>query len=294
MSIRNRRAPRLAPRPPASHQRVVVPPRIEAPALQLACQTAPLIPSPLLRKPRIAAQVGQARAALARQTGKAEQEIELTVRTVPGSDHRLLVFQEAGGHQHPVTLPSPTLREGVAEWLADLHVLAGSGPGYRIVPGVLASHAMWKLVRTPEGQGLQQYGTVGASSSLGGAGYVWRLDGGPRAVGAGGELSVPFVSAGANPLLGDTLELSIPGFVSLLAAVKRQPEAKDVGWLGVVWHQGLGPHAADGATVDFELVLGHPALARPLAPAVDGALRLMNPLTSRLHALLPSREPEST
>jgi hypothetical protein len=86
-------------------------------------------------------------------------------------------------------------------------------------------------------------------------------------------------------LLGDKLELSIPGYVTLIAAVKKGAAgADDVGWLGVVWHQGIFGHGP-GPTVNAKLVVGHPALAAPLAPVVGGASAVLSPVMARLHAL---------
>jgi hypothetical protein len=265
--------------------------------LAAAVRTAPVIPSALLKEPAVAALADEARRVLARGSGRRPEDVEVDARVLPGSGDRVVVFRDASGRKAELALGAPLSSpeaHGIARGLADLNVIAGVGAGFRIVPGVLSTGAMPTVARFRDRDDLARHLRVGASTTLGGGAWVWELADKPRSVGPAVAMSLPFVSVERDPLLGDKLELSIPGYVTVLAAVKKgeqsgttasnEPGRDDIGWLGVVWHQGLlGP--GPGPTVHAKLVVGHPALAAPLGPIVGAASRAMSPLMTRLHAL---------
>jgi hypothetical protein len=288
-------APTRAASPPSHERRIPMPAPPATPglstadraALIAAVRTAPVVPSALLRDPAVAALADEARRALARGTGRRPDEVELDVRALSGAEGRVLLFRESSGRQMSLPAPPPADEQvrGIAAALAGWNVVAGVGLGYRVVPGVISSGAMATATHTAGRDELAAHLRVGASTTLGGAAYVWELDGRPRPVGPAFALAAPFVRSERDPQLGDKLELSIPGYVTFLAAVKRgEGDANDVGWLGVVWNQGLlGP--GPGPTVNAKLVLGHPVLAAPLAPVVGGATAVLSPIMARLQQL---------
>ncbi|MBM4281487.1 MAG: hypothetical protein FJ137_12260 [Deltaproteobacteria bacterium] len=282
---------------PTSHTRTVVIPQVAPPAslapadraaLVAAVRTATVVPPALLREPAVAALADEARRTLARATGRIPADVEVDVRVLPGAGDRVLVFRERSGRQ--VTLPagdalSSGEAKGIGAALADLNVIAGLGLGFRVMPGVFSVGSMATASRFNDRDGVVAHLRIGASSTVGGAAYVWQLDGGPRPVGPTVAVAAPFVSTERDPLVGDKLELSIPGYVTVFAAVKRgESKAPDIGWLGVVWHQGLFGHGP-GPTMSAKLVVGHPALAAPLAPVFGGAAAVLSPVMARLQAL---------
>lgn len=281
---------------PSSHERVVEMPaqpqspglsETERQALVGAIRTAPPLPSTLMKDPAVAALADEARRRLARGTGRRPEEIEVDVRALPGSDNRVLFFREASGRG--IALPGGALSaqeaHGMGAALAELNVIGGLGLGYRVVPGVFSAAAMTTVGRFSDREALATHLRAGATTTVASAAYVWEVKDRPSPVGPALAVSAPFVSSGQDPLLGDKLELSIPGYVSVIAAVKHgDGSERDVGWLGVVWHQGLlGP--GPGPTVNAKLVVGHPVLAAPLAPVVGAATAVLSPIMARLHAL---------
>lgn len=257
-------------------------------ALVASVRRAPLIPSKLMREPAVAALADQARNAIARRSNQRPEDIELDVRVLPGSDERILLFRDARGHASTKQLDAPLSHaeaHKLGRALGDLNVIAGVGAGYRIVPGVVSSGATATVSRLSGQEGLPRHIRAGGSTTIGGLAYVWDVTERPRPVGASTALSAPYVSAGNDPLMGDRLEFSIPGYATLIAAVKPGQEGSpDVGWLGVVWHHGLlGP--GPGPTVHAKLVVGHPALAPALRPAVNGAVAALSPVMARMQAL---------
>jgi hypothetical protein len=167
--------------------------------------------------PAVAALADEARRALARQTGRKPEDIELDVRALPGAGDRVLVFREAGGRQVSLpagaALPSNEAR-GIGAALADWNVIAGVGLGFRVVPGVFSTGAMATASRFSDRDGVAAHLRAGASTTVGGGAFVWQLDGGPRPVGPAVAIAAPFVSSERDPLVGDKLELSIPGYVT--------------------------------------------------------------------------------
>jgi hypothetical protein len=286
------------PSTPSTHERTISVPAAAPPStlsaseresLIAAVRTAPVVPGALLADPAVAALASEARRALARGTGRRPEDVEVDVRALPGEGGRVLVFRDAGGRQVSLgadAAPTPTEARGIGRALADWNVIAGVGVGFRVVPGVFSVGAMTTASHFAHKDGVAAHLRAGASTTVGGGAYVWELADRPRPVGPAVAISAPFVSSERDPLLGDKLELSIPGYVTLLAAVKHGEDAgaADTGFLGVVWHQGIfGP--GSGPTVNAKLVIGHSALAAPLAPVVGGAAAVLSPVMARLHAL---------
>lgn len=270
---------------PASHHRLVATPKPADPhGLAEAMRRAPPLPPAELRRPEVAALAEEAQRVLSRGRIVEEGAGELSVRALPGAAGRVLVFSDDAGRS--VALPAPPV-ERAASVLADMHLLVGVGAGYRLIPGVLSSGAMVSFRKEPDQEGVDRFVKAGVSSVVGGAAKVWDVTEEPTSLGVAREVSLPFVSVGENPVLGEVIEFSVPGLFSVLAAVKEDAGKDDVGWLGVVWHQGIGaegPHAA-GPTVNMKVLLGHPALAAPLSPVVEGAAKVISPLTARLEAM---------
>ncbi|MFZ9888419.1 MAG: hypothetical protein ACO3JL_13030 [Myxococcota bacterium] len=267
------------------HQRMEPVPKLADPmGLAAALRRAPALPNRRLTDPQVTALADEARKVLNRGSDDASGVRELSVRALPGADGRVLLFSDNRGRS--VALPEPPI-ERTAHVLSDLHLLVGVGAGYRLVPGLLSTGAMLSFRKEPGEGGLDRFVKAGASSVVGGAAQVWDVTKDPVSLGLAKEISLPFVSVGENPVLGEVIEFSIPGLLSVLAAVKEVPGKEDVGWLVVVWHQGIGtegPHAA-GPTVNMKALIGHPALAAPLSPVVEGAAKVMNPLSARLEAM---------
>jgi hypothetical protein len=262
--------------------------------LQAALRTAPVIPSPLMREPAVAALAEQARRVLARGTGRRPEDVELDARVLPGSGDRVVVFRDGRGRSAALTADAPLgPREahGVTQALADLNVIAGVGLGFRVVPGVFSVGAMPTAARFADRDGIARHLRAGASTTLGGGAWVWELKDRPVSVGPAVAVSAPFVSSERDPLLGDKVEVSIPGYVTVMAAVKQGAGDKDdVGWLGVVWHQGLLGHGP-GPTLNAKLVVGHPALAAPLRPVVAGAAAVLSPIMARIESMTHRHAP---
>jgi hypothetical protein len=256
--------------------------------LQAAVRAAPVIPSALLREPAVAALADEARRVLARGTGRRPDEVEVDARVLPGSQGKVVVFRDGDGRRASLAADAaiaPREADAIGRALADLSVIAGVGVGFRVLPGVFSVGAMPTVARFADRDDVARHLRVGASTTVGGGAWVWELKERPVSIGPAVAVAAPFVSSERDPLLGDKLELSIPGYVTLLAAVKKGSAGNDdVGWLGVVWHQGIFGHGP-GPTVNAKLVVGHPALAAPLAPVVGGASAVLSPVMARLHAL---------
>lgn len=257
-------------------------------SLEAQIRSAPVIPSPLLRDPAIAALTQEARHLLTRGTGRTPEDLELDARILPGSKHRVVLFRDATGRSTTLTADAPVTAleaRGIGRALADFKIVAGAGMGFRVIPGVFSAGAMGSVGRLHP-DGLSRHLRAGASTSLGGAAFVWEFKDRLEPVGASAAVSAPFLSSGYDPVLGDRVEVSVPGYVTVLAAVKRgETRGDDVGWLGVVWHQGL-LGAGPGPTINTKLIVGHPALAGPLRPAVDGASAVISPIMTRVRAMM--------
>lgn len=288
-----RRAPaRPAPvyplKHPSSHERVLasVPPPGKSAGLsddeyrQLleSIRTAPAIPLGTLHHPAQKALARSARERLARAAGCHPEDVQLRAFALPGTQGRVLLFSDAEGHQTHGSLAQQR-ENALARALSELSFSIGAGPGLRIIPGTLSAGATGAISHYAGRAGLVGNARAGVSTSVAGGAWQWEVAPKPTSLGPTVSLSAPYVSVEHCPVMGERVDVSVPGVFTLFAAVSPADESKpETGWIGLVWCQGLLPGPVPGPTVNLKLVVGHPALAAPLGPVVHGASRVMTPI----------------
>jgi len=283
-----RRAPVYPLERPSSHERVLtsVPPPGKSAGLsddeyrQLleSIRTAPAIPLGKLHHPAQKALARSARERLARAAGCRPEDVQLRAFALPGTQGRVLLFSDAEGHQTHGTLAQQR-ENALARALSELSFSIGAGPGLRIIPGTLSAGATGAISHYAGRAGLVGNARAGVSTSVAGGAWQWEVAPKPTSLGPTVSLSAPFVSVEHCPVMGERVDLSVPGVFTLFAAVSPADESKpETGWIGLVWCQGLLPGPVPGPTVNLKLVVGHPALAAPLGPVVHGASRVMTPI----------------
>lgn len=286
----------VPPERPSSHTLVL--PSVPAPGgraglsegeyrqLVESIRTAPAIPLGKLRDPRQRALAQAARRRLARAAGCKPADVHLVVQTVPGTQGRVLLFRDGAGHETHGSLPQRRREHALARALADLNCTVGLGPGFRIVPGALSVGATGTVSHFAGRDGLVGNARAGVSTNVVGGAWQWEVAPKPSSLGPAVSVSAPFVSVEHCPIMGERVDVSVPGVFTLFAAVSPADERRpETGWIGLVWCQGLLPAPVPGPTVNLKLVVGHPALAAPLAPAVHAASRVMSPIQAAIDAL---------
>lgn len=292
------------PERPASHTLVL--PGVPKPAkraglaeheyrqLVASVRTAPAIPLAELTSPGQAALARAARQRLAQAAGCRPADVRLVAQALPGTHGRVLLFRNGRGHETHGSLDHQQRASAFARALAGFNFTVGIGPGFRIVPGTLSASAIGTVSHLTGRQGLVTQARAGLSTNLAGGAWQWELAPTPTSLGPALSVSAPFVSVEHCPIVGERVDVSVPGVFTVFAAVSPADERRpEIGWLGLVWCQGLLPVAAPGPTANLKLVVGHPALAAPLGPAVHAANRVMSPLQAAIEGLARRLRPHA-
>lgn len=290
-----RRAPVFPLERPASHERVLpgLPPPGKSAGLsddehrQLleSIRTAPSIPLGTLHAPAQKALARAARERLARAAGCRPEDVQLRAFALPGTQGRVLLFTDKEGHQTHGTLAQQR-ENALARALGQLSYTVGVGPGLRIIPGTLSASAVGTVSHFAGREGLVGHGRAGVSTSVAGGAWQWEVAPKPSSLGPTVSVSAPFVSVEHCPIMGERVDLSVPGVFTLFAAVSPSDGTRpETGWIGLVWCEGLLPGPVPGPTVNLKLVVGHPALAAPLGPVVHTANKVMTPIQAAIDNL---------